>query len=65
MELCAEVGDVARVEGPKEKLLDDGQEVVEGSSFRKRIGVRGSDRAPGSREQEGVLDDGERYTSSA
>lgn len=63
MEPGTEVGDVGRVEGPSEELLDDGQEIVKGPRWRKRVGVRGSDPAPGGREKEGVFDEIERYSA--
>ena len=63
MERVTEVGDESWIEGTEEEFLDDGQEVVEGASWWKRGGVRRSDPAPGSGEQQSVLDEAERYSA--
>ena len=65
MELAPEIVHVARVEWPTAELRDDREEVVKRSRWLKRGGVRGSDPAPCSCEEESVLDDREWYSASA
>ncbi len=60
MERGTEVGDESGIERADKEFLDDGQEVVERTSWWKRGGVRVLDSPPGGREQESMLDDAER-----
>ena len=64
MEGGAEVGDEGGVEGAVEEFLDDGQEVVEGSSQGERWGTRGSGNSASGSQEEGVLDERERHAAS-